>query len=384
MTFHQIVDHPTPGSDVAPVSSRRIRRGRPGIVATLSAILGLGLLLLFGAFAIAQDPPGTPVATPEPDAPRITVEFDELNDSGVSGQATLYEPGDDTFVELELDDTGENHPAHIHEGTCEDIEPEAAYNLENVNEEGTSDTLVDVSLGELLEGNFVIDLHLSPNELGILIVCAEIEGQPANAAGTPVSVGGPGDPTSEPTATEPAIDPATEQPDPTEPGVAAVTQEPTAMPEPTIEPTATPEPTMEPTTTPEPTPTPDDSADGTGGAVRPIMSDGTGADSGKGSPLLNAPAPTAAAVGGAASIQGDGTNGQSQTLSGKGEPVGGSTSVMATTGSGPIELFADDSIGAAMWASGAMAVSLVLLAMALFTRGAIPSGQSVSQRRLRR
>ena len=386
MTFHQTVDHPTPGRDVAPVSLRRVRREPPGITAALAAILCLCLLLFSGDFAFAQETPGTPAATPEPDAPRITVEFEELNDSGVSGEATLYEVGEDTFVELEFEDTGENHPAHIHEGTCESIEPEAAYNLENVNEEGASVTLVDVTLDELLDGDFVIDLHISPNELGTLIVCADIEGLPANAEGTPVEVGGPGDPTSEPTATETALDPATEQPDATESAVEAVTQEPTATPVPTEQPTATPtpEPTPEPTATLEPTATPDDSADGTGGAVRPIMSDGTGADSGKGSPLLTAPPPTVAAVGGAASIQGDGTNGQSQTLSGKGNPVGGSTSVMATTGTGPIELISDDSIDAAMWPSGALAISLMLLAMALFIRGAAPSRQSVSRQRLRR
>ena len=74
--------------------------------------------------------------TPEPDAPRITIDFTELNDSGVTGTATLYEDGDQTIVELDLDDTGEDHPAHIHEGTCDDLQPESAYDLENVGEDG--------------------------------------------------------------------------------------------------------------------------------------------------------------------------------------------------------------------------------------------------------
>lgn len=391
MTFCKAVDNPRSDARVSSVSRRPFPKPGFGTWVVLVAAVALGFLLFPAIPALAQEdtdaPDSTPVATPEPDAPRVTIEFEELNDSGVTGEATLYEAGDLTLVEVELEDTGENHPAHIHLGTCEDIEPESAYDLDNVTEEGSSVTLVDISLGELLDGDYVIDLHISPNELGTLIVCADIEGQPANAEGTPADVGGPGDPTAEPTATEAATESLTTQPDETEVAVQAVTQEPTAIVVPTEEPTSVPtqQPTAEPTATPEPTPTPDDSTDGTGGAIRPIMSDGTGADSGKGSPFLSAPTPTVAAVGGTSSIQGDGTSGQSQALSGKGAPVGGTTSVMATTGSGPLDAFSPNSSSAAMWASGALALSLTMLAMALFMRSAAPrrivSRHSVSQRR---
>jgi len=392
------------------------------------AAFGLSFLLLSANLAFGQEatstPDSSPAPAPEPDAPRITVEFEELNDSGVSGSATLFEAGDQTIVELELEDTGENHPAHIHLGTCDDIEPEAAFNLDNVTEEGASTTLVDVSLSELLDGDYLIDLHLSPNELGILIVCAEIEGQPANAEGTPVAVGGPGDPTAaatiEPVATESPIavgdagalaasaatlvaaealtvaetspslpgqvDAVTDDGMVTEaatspplPGqvdaatedvavTAAETVEPAATQAQTVVPAEAPtqEPPSEQAATPEPTPTPDDSTDGTGGASRPIMSDGTGADSGKGSPLVSAPTPKTAPVGSTTSNLGDGTNGGSQSLSGKGAAVGATSALPESAGSGSSLISHESQRGMAMWLSGVCSIGLLMLAM--FTR----------------
>lgn len=171
----------------------------------------MALFALSAAPVTAQDatatPPASPTATvtPEPDAPRLELEFQELNDSGVSGTATLYEAGDRTIVELDLEDTGENHPAHIHAGSCDDLQPEPAYPLENVGSDGQSTSIVDASLDELIDGDFAVDLHLSPNELGTLIVCADIEGEPEvpPAGGTPDATLDAVE-TAEPTATEAA------------------------------------------------------------------------------------------------------------------------------------------------------------------------------------
>ena len=126
--------------------------------------------------------------TPAPDAPRLELEFTELNDSGISGTATLSAVGDQTIVELQLQDTGENHPAHIHAGTCDDLQPELEFALANVRAEGVSSTVVDRPLQALIDGEFAIDVHLSPNELGTLVACVDIDGQPT----VPASAGTPG------------------------------------------------------------------------------------------------------------------------------------------------------------------------------------------------
>jgi hypothetical protein len=199
-------------------------------VATVAAI---GLFALSAASIAAQDATATPAAsptvtvTPEPDAPRLELEFEELNDSGVSGTATLYEAGDRTIVELDLEDTGENHPAHIHAGSCDDLQPEPEYPLENVGSDGRSTSVVDASLDELIDGDFAIDLHLAPNELGTLIVCADIEGEPEvpAAAGTPQAR-----PAATPEGTAdltPETPDAPERPDPTAGATEVATEDAT-------------------------------------------------------------------------------------------------------------------------------------------------------------
>ncbi len=331
---------------------------QPGVIAVAAVMLALG----WGVPVTAQDanatPAETPVASPAADAPRIEVEFTELNDSGVTGTATLYEDGDQTIVDLDLEGTGENHPAHIHEGTCDDIQPEPAYNLENVGEDGVSVSLVDAPLQELIDGDYVIDLHRAPNELGTLIVCAAIEGTP-EVPGT-----GGQDGTVTPDATEEPTEVPTEEPVQTE----TPTEEPAPTQEPTAVPTEAPSPTPEPTDVPTEEPTATEGGAG-GMVVTPTPSVtpvGDGTDGGKGVPLTESGKGDTLAVGGASSTGGDGTTGSVDTSSGKGEPVGGTSDLPASTGSGSSLIFPSDPSRAVPVAVGA--ISILLLAAGVVTR----------------
>ncbi len=327
-----------------------VRRKRPlGVI----ALIATALFFVTSPLATSQNDTSTPsastAATPAPDSTRLELDFTELNDSGISGTATLYELGAQTLVELDLDGTGENHPAHIHEGTCETIEPVSAYDLNNVGPEGTSSTLVDVSLGDLLNGDYLIDLHLAPDQLGLLIACADIDGTPVNADGTPVAVGG--DTTPEATAQATEASTATTEPDTTATATVEVTPEATGT-------GGDVTPTAEVTVTPEATSTASTN-DGTGGmisAVTPTSGDGT--DGGKGQTITPL-TPVAPAVGG--STTGDGTNADGTTVgSGKGVAVGGASNLPANTGSGDSLLLPTTTNGAIVWATGGFA--LVLLA----------------------
>nr|MBA2470181.1 hypothetical protein [Chloroflexia bacterium] len=334
------------------------------------AAVALTLYLLSGAVATSQNTGGTPeaspVATPGLDAPRITLDFTELNDSGVTGTATLYAAGERTIVELALEDTGEDHPAHIHAGTCDDIEPEPEYNLQNIGESGTGTSLVDAPLDDLIDGDYVIDLHLAVNQLGTLIVCTDIEGTPANAAGTPVAVGGLGEPTAQPV--QPTSAPtATVAPEPTVTAVPTIapTTVPTAAPVVTAEPTQIAVATQEATTAPA-SPE-DDAGDGVGGQGIDVTStDGDGTqgstsmlDSGKGATV-----DTSSGVGGGAFTSGDGTEGGATTQSGKGGAVT-TTTALSSTGTGSSLIFPESTYEATITASGVFAVILFGAAMLL-------------------
>lgn len=362
------------------------RRSRQGLsIAGVIAAFALAFYVLNGGVATSQDSGGTlaasPAASPQPDTPRVTIEFTELNDSGVSGTATLYASGNATIVTLDLDGTGEDHPAHIHRGACDDIEPEPEYNLQNVGEAGTSTSQVDVPLDQLIDGDYVIDLHLAANQLGTLIVCGEIAGQPVNAAGTPVAIGGPGTATVAP-GTEPATAPASATSAPVSPAptAGAPTAAPT-VPPPTAQATQAPTQDPSPTTTPvqEPTTAPSSPDAGVGG-----QGDGTQGSSGKGASLATTSGKgvgntaTTTGVGANTSIgtsgAGDGTTGGRSVQSGKGSVIT-TTTIPAATGTGSSLLFPETPTQATVTALSAFSV-ILFAAATLLWRGQVRYGTS--------
>lgn len=132
-------------------------------------------------------PPATPELTPPPDAPFLVVPVSGAQ--GVEGMVTVYGLGGQTLVSLDLQGSGAPGAARLRDGGCGAASDRDEWLLVAVGADGTSRTLVDVSLGTLLTGAYVVDLprtDLPP----IAEVCAEIAGLPVNAAGTPVDLNG--------------------------------------------------------------------------------------------------------------------------------------------------------------------------------------------------
>ncbi len=111
----------------------------------------------------------------EASSDEVTVELAEFDGSGQSGTATLTAEGDQTRVVVEVDDPiSDSQPAHIHEGTCDDLTPEPAFGLPNVDD-GSSETTVDTSLDSLTGGTYAINLHMSNEDLATYTSCGNIE-----------------------------------------------------------------------------------------------------------------------------------------------------------------------------------------------------------------
>ena len=134
----------------------------------------------FGYPAAAQD---------EQNRDRASVTFTELNDSGLSGAAELAARRQRTEVFMRINGVVGENPTHIHTGTCEDLDPDPKYPLNNVELNttelvGTSDSVVDVPLDELLATPHLILIHKSAEELNTYYACGNIV---ADTAGTNVS-----------------------------------------------------------------------------------------------------------------------------------------------------------------------------------------------------
>jgi hypothetical protein len=137
----------------------------PAITALLAALA----LALAGCGGGAEEAGG-------PD--QVTVELAAQNGSGESGQATLTADGDSsTKVVLDLENgTSEPQPAHIHPGSCVDLDPTPKYGLANVVD-GNSETTVPTSLADLRKAAYAINVHKSAAEVQTYVSCGDIGGK---------------------------------------------------------------------------------------------------------------------------------------------------------------------------------------------------------------
>jgi hypothetical protein len=104
----------------------------------------------------------------------VTVEFKALNNSGESGKATLTPVDGKTKVVINLTGAPEGvaQPAHIHQGTCENLGG-PKYPLEAVKN-GNSETTIDAKLSDLSAGDYAINVHKSEKEISTYVACGDI------------------------------------------------------------------------------------------------------------------------------------------------------------------------------------------------------------------
>ena len=102
----------------------------------------------------------------------------EQNNSGITGTVEFSPTSDGTVeVEIELDGSdGGPHPAHIHPGSCADLDPAPKWPLTNVVD-GRSETTVDADLSELTAQEYAVNVHDSPENADLYVACADVRNQ---------------------------------------------------------------------------------------------------------------------------------------------------------------------------------------------------------------
>jgi Cu/Zn superoxide dismutase len=108
----------------------------------------------------------------------LTLDFEEQNGSGIGGTVKL-EPTSEGQLEVEIELTGSGsgpHPAHIHRGSCADLDPNPAFPLEDVVD-GRSKTTVDVTTADLVADEYAVNIHESPANANTYVACADVRNQ---------------------------------------------------------------------------------------------------------------------------------------------------------------------------------------------------------------
>jgi hypothetical protein len=97
------------------------------------------------------------------------------NRPGKTGTATFDQvPGGVTIVIKMPGGQNGTQPAHIHTGTCAKLNPVPKYSLTSIVQGNSTTTIPGISLGDLLKGEYVIDVHESSADIKRYVACAPI------------------------------------------------------------------------------------------------------------------------------------------------------------------------------------------------------------------
>ena len=131
------------------------------------------LPLLFVGLLAACGGGGSKESEPAKTQP-VQIQLQEQSASGEAGTAILTAASGKTKVVIELVSHAANdQPAHIHRGTCTNLDATPAYPLNDVVD-GTSTTVVAASLDSLLAKDYAINVHRSAKKLDEYVVCGNI------------------------------------------------------------------------------------------------------------------------------------------------------------------------------------------------------------------
>jgi hypothetical protein len=115
------------------------------------------------------------------------------NGSGQNGTAQLTDLGDGTTkVVVDISSsTADAQPIHIHNGTCDTLDPKPKYPLTTMVN-GKSETIVNVSVSDLLAAPFAINVHKSGTEASVYVACGNIVAVDVTQPGMPTTGNGNG------------------------------------------------------------------------------------------------------------------------------------------------------------------------------------------------
>lgn len=106
--------------------------------------------------------------------------LNEQNNSGQSGTVTFSLSEDNTSVTVEINISGGSEvpqPAHIHTGTCDNLDPKPFFPLNSVVNGRSVTVITEADIADLdydLYNQFSVNVHKSAAEASVYVACGEI------------------------------------------------------------------------------------------------------------------------------------------------------------------------------------------------------------------
>jgi hypothetical protein len=97
------------------------------------------------------------------------------NRPGETGTATFEQMPNGVMVVVRMAGQGNGRePIHIHQGTCKSLDLVPKYHLTDLLRGISTSTIPGITLGDLLKGNYAIDVHFSSADMTKYVACAQI------------------------------------------------------------------------------------------------------------------------------------------------------------------------------------------------------------------
>ena len=152
----------------------------------LTAAVVAGTAVMMAACASKMEETSTGSVTPSTSASgmRWSANLAPMNGSGVTGSATVT-PGSNansTQVDLMVSGApaGGVHPWHVHRGQCGNdqgiVGPANAYPAVAVGADGTGRVLATIPAGLDRGGQYMVNVHQSPQDMGTIVACGNLGG----------------------------------------------------------------------------------------------------------------------------------------------------------------------------------------------------------------
>ena len=98
------------------------------------------------------------------------------NHSGEIGDVTMTQDGPNVVVTVTTQNApaGVAQPIHIHDGTCDNLNPKPHYPLTTLQNGTSTTTLKNMQLSDLMTGGYAINIHHSTSDVPTYYACGNI------------------------------------------------------------------------------------------------------------------------------------------------------------------------------------------------------------------
>jgi CHRD domain-containing protein len=97
------------------------------------------------------------------------------NHSGETGEVMMTQDGDNVVVNVTTTNApADAQPIHIHQGTCDALNPKPQYPLTTLQKGTSTTTLKNMTLAQLETGDFAINIHHSTSDVPTYYACGNI------------------------------------------------------------------------------------------------------------------------------------------------------------------------------------------------------------------